>query len=174
MNRYTGWKFMLSVVTLFLSLTALGLAQTPIAGNCSPQQCPVNCGSSNTPSTCIITIGNNGQITLMSGSTIVSAACVIPGTTIQWQVAAGTPADYIVEFAPGSSANPFGMSNTPLLSGTQSTPAQGGQVPQGATPGTCWEYSVAYCGGGNNCVVADPQVIINCKNCPKPLAKPSK
>jgi hypothetical protein len=172
MNSHHSWKFTLSIVTFCLAFVVVGQGQTPIDGSCGPQECAVNCGSANA-STCTITIGNNGGITLSNGSTDVSTACVMPGATVQWQVASGTPADYIVEFAPGSSKNPFGMSTTPLLTGAQNTPAQGGQL-QTAVPGTCWEYSVAYCGGGNNCVAADPKVVVSCNNCPKPSAKPQK
>lgn len=183
MNRSQAWKFLLSIVTLWLAIAKAGPAQTPV-GSCTGQtiacnsSSDVNCGSTSGSSTCTIKIDNNGQISLSTNGTALSDVCVITGTTIQWKVALSgnaPTAAYIVEFPTGSGANPFGTA-APLFLGTNTD-----AVPQGdtinASAGTCWEYTVAYCGGGNDCVDADPRVLVTCPQgqmCapPPPTTKP--
>ncbi len=158
------WKFMLLTVTLWLAFAVASPAQSPI-GTCgfTCNYTDINCGSAGK---CTINIGNNGTVSLTSSAVNVSTVCVASGTTINWTVSSGTPpyppAAYIVEFPSGASLNPFNIAGTPIFAGDQNSSAQGAQLSSTGAPGTCWEYTVAYCGNGNACVSADPQVVVAC------------
>ncbi len=178
MNRPHVWKFMLSTLTLWLAFAVASLAQVAPISTCSgTSTCStVNCGSANAPvSPCTITIGadTNGNITLFAGTTNITStyACVSPNTMIQWTVASGTPAGFVVEFSP--TTNPFGVTTAPIFVGAYTTTTPQNAAIQGAN--TCSEYTVAYCGGGYNCIIADPKVIVTCQSgstCkPPPKAK---